>query len=364
MSSKNKDKEVKPKPRYRSDLKPGDINPYIPKYISEKPWYQETSSTESDLKKQKLDHQDEVEVNEDQQQPKEDYLSHQRKNKDVIVDYSLPTSGSGINDEFIVQNNVYIKKIDDNDNDNNNNNNTNTTTDKNNDRNIYDIKRDRWYGYNNKEWDKIFQNWEKIKQKSKKIKRKISNQNKDDESDSVSSDDTDYELELIELNLQRKDISTNNKQNHLEKMIRDREDIPSYIYNISSDPNNKIRIDYDPKSRLAKNLEKGFLNDKNQFVKKLNGEGKDLIDLQKFAWEIDQNDLKDKQKQQLINKLSTEATNDYNDDDNITETNLDFSLEASPTLMMLKAKEKQEENKRVQLLKKKALLDKYGSSSN
>ena len=53
----------------------------------------------------------------------------------------------------------------------------------------------------------------------------------------------------------------------MEKMLRDRQDIPAYIYNITSNPNNKIRIEYDPKSRLAKRLSKGFLNKRNQFVK-------------------------------------------------------------------------------------------------
>ncbi|KAK6205579.1 pre-mRNA splicing factor affecting 3 splice site choice [Scheffersomyces amazonensis] len=358
MSSKDTEK---PKPRHRSDLKPGEINPYIPKYIVERPWYQQEGQGKGQDHSKANDTDDDN--NDTNNEVKEDYLSHQRKRKEVIVDYSIPTSGNGIHDEFIVKDNAYIKKIDEYDDDNNNNNNKDKSSltqinNNDNDKNIYDSKRDRWYGYNSKEWDKVYENWDKIKQKSKR--NQTQTQTKDDE-----SDDTDYELELFELGLDRKDIQINSKQDVSEKMIRDRQDIPSYIYNITTHPDNKIRVDYDPKSRLSKNLEKGFLNDKHQFVKKLSGEGKDLVNLQKFAWEIDQNDLKEKQTNQLINKLSGSNSNTDNDQiDDVSETNLDYSLEASPTLMMLKAKQKKEDEKKILLAKKQSLIDKYGNSSS
>ena len=80
----------------------------------------------------------------------------------------------------------------------------------------------------------------------------------------------------------------------MEKMLRDRQDIPAYIYNITSNPNNKIRIEYDPKSRLAKDSAKGFLNKRNQFVKKLTGDGDELMKLQKMAQELDNEHEKDR----------------------------------------------------------------------
>lgn len=292
------------KPRYPSDLKKGEVNPYIPKYIASKPWYQ------GDIPKT----------------DENDYLSHQRKNPEEIVDYSISKAGEGINDEFEQHGSVLVKKNED-----------------------YESKRDRWYGYDMKAWDDVLNNWENIKNKKRKLEPK----------GTVSdSDDTDYELELVELNLSRKDLRSNIKEDPLEKTIRDRQDVPSYIQNITSDPNNKIRIEYDPKSRLTKNLSKGFVNDQQQFVRQLTGEARKLNELQKFAWDIDEQD----QKEHQVNKLNqTFTANDENEEANV---NLDLNLEASPTLMMLKAKKHAEEQKKQVDIRKGALLSKYGANTN
>lgn len=215
-----------------------ELNPYIPKYIISKPWYNEKEAASTDPSEGQTD-----------------YLSHQRKTSE-IVDHSLPQVGQGINDER--QNGVRNASNDEN----------------------YDTKRDRWFGYSTEEWLAKVKNWnEKNDVKVINARHKIDDDNDD-------SDDTDYELELNELGLDKKDVMQNIKEDPMEKMLRDRQDVPAYIHNITSRLDAKIRIEYDPKSRLAKDPTKGILNDKNQFVKKLEGDAKDLKTLQAFAWDL------------------------------------------------------------------------------
>ncbi|EGV63859.1 mRNA splicing protein [Yamadazyma tenuis] len=79
----------------------------------------------------------------------------------------------------------------------------------------YDAKRDKWEGYQ--------------VDYTKKENSTGLNVNGDDE-----GDDTDYELELTELGLSRKDIKDNNKQDKHEKLMRSRDDVPSYIKSIKT----------------------------------------------------------------------------------------------------------------------------------
>ncbi|KAG7665723.1 SLU7 [[Candida] subhashii] len=294
-----------------------EINPYIPKYITSKPWYQDAQQT-------KTKHEEEGDNN----GQSDDYLSHHRKQPKEIVDYSQAKIGSGIQDNFEGS----IRKDVTGDN--------------------YDMKRDRWYGYSSEEWLDQIKKWEESHQQQQKTKRRKVDKNKNGDED---SDDTDYELELIELGLEKKDIFSNIKEDPMEKMLRDRQDIPSYIYNITSNENNKIRLEYDPKSRITKDPSKGFLNDQNQFIKRREGDAKDLTNLQKLAWELDQQDKK--KSLAILKEQEIEA-------ENIPETDLKYSLEASPTLMMLKAKQAKEEQLRRSALKRQELLNKYGSASS
>lgn len=287
------------KPEYDSSGK--EVNPYIPKFISAVPWYHNKLNDEKS----------------------DDYLSHQRSNvADEAKDHSIPQPGSGINDEFEIKGETEIKKVED-----------------------YDSKRDRWHGYEAQEWDKIAENWDKIKNKKQKMK------NADVEED---SDDTDYELELIELGLDQKDIKDNLKEDPLEKTIRDRQDVPAYILNITS--SNKIH--YDPKSRLTKDPSKGFINDKNQFVKKLTGEAKRLDNLQRFAWEQNRQQQEMKQREAFEQKLTGKKNSEDGSDEYHVDLNL--NMEANPTAMMLQARHQQEKQKASHDQKKSDLVAKYG----
>ena len=283
-----------------------ELNPYIPKYIISKPWYNEKESGDSEPS-----------------QDQADYLSHQRKTSEII-DHSLPQVGQGIVDEK--KNGIRNASNDEN----------------------YDTKRDRWFGYSTEEWLEKVKDWNE-----KNDVKVITTKNEVDE-----SDDTDYELELIELGLDRKDVMQNIKEDPMEKMLRDRQDVPAYIHNINSRSDAKIRIEYDPKSRLAKDPTKGIINDKNQFVKKLEGDAVDLKTLQTFAWDLNK---KNEQQKMMAQVAAGDGGSVDNSKANVTDVN--DSLEANPTLMLIKEREQKEAAKQKSIAKRKELLDMYGGEA-
>ncbi|WLF80057.1 mRNA splicing protein [Lodderomyces elongisporus] len=309
-------------------------NPYIPKYIASRPWYQENqnsavtvneeeiaSGTDGANKAKAVEGARELEETEMKYEHKkadeQDYLSHHRKSGG-IVDYSLAREGSGINDEF----DGTIRK--------------GTETDD------YDTKRDRWYGYSTEEWLEQVKKW-----------RKNNTTDNDAHVNNNDSDDTDYELELYELGLDRDEVMSNRtKQDPMEKMLRDRQDVPAYIHKINSRKDGKITLDfdYDPKTKRKVNIPEGFVNDQTQFVKKMSGEAQKLSTLQQFAWELDKKDLESRRIQDLMNSEGTTRA-----------TDLGNSLEASPTLMMMKAKQAEEAAKERSIAKRKKLLEMYSN---
>lgn len=226
----------------------------------------------------------------------DDYLAHHRKDGLQIVDYSLAQPGSGIDE-------TEIRGED-----------------------TFDAKRDRWHGYDLDDWQRVLDNW--------KDKEKVDN----------NDENPDYELELLELGLTSRDIKRNIKENSLERTVRDRQDIASYIFNITSNPDNKISLD-------ASNSKNNVASvDDDQFVRKT--DDINAVKLQKFAWDL-------KKKDDEVNKskiLDASLTNDSVE----VEVNLEHNLEASPTLMMLKQKKHQQELKEKVDLKKRKLHDLYG----
>lgn len=284
-----------------------EINPFIPKFISKTPWYRKKDLEQSDAP--------------------DDYLAHQRTNSDQEpVDHSLPQAGKGIRDEFEPSaESTTVKRFSD-----------------------WDSKRDRWHGYDADEWNKTMESvW-----KNKKQKLDPALAAPDD------SDDTDYELEAIELGLTSADFQPAAREAPHEQTLRDRGDVPSYILGISATSD---KISYDPKSRLTVDPAKGYLNDQNQFVRHLTGDAKELEDVQKFAWEQNQEYEQQKQKQLLQQQLSKQMADPSAPLEEIeVPVDLGLSLEASPTLMMLRSKQMKEKQTKMAEEKKMALLAKYG----
>lgn len=114
----------------------------------------------------------------------------------------------------------------------------------------YEAKRDKWLEYDISHWHQTLKSWRP--------------QQNDETND---SDDTDYELELIELGLSQQDIKPNAKNDPMELVMRDRSDIAVYIHNIRGTHG---KIKYDPKTRMVLNQE--------EFVKQLGP-------LVQFSWE-------------------------------------------------------------------------------
>lgn len=276
-----------------------EANPYVPKYISKVPWYQEGKEKGKDA------------------------FAHQRQDPNSEpTDYSLAKPGSGITDSFEkTSDGAKLRKVDD-----------------------YDSKRDRWHGYGNEEWDHLIKNWALIKRKKTK--------NTPIEND---SDDTDYELELMELGVLAKDVRNIVKEDPLEKTIRDRQDIPAYIQNISMGG----KIAYKSPSTGAMNPNNGIVNDRGQFVRYLAGDTDAFKRIQQFAW--DQNNQYEalKEKEMFRERLQG-AVDGSSDVSTHIPVDLNLSMEASPTLMLIKAQEHETEKQRLSDHKKKALADKYG----
>ena len=126
-------------------------NQYLPKYIQNIPWYYKNDALAS----------------------ADDALYHHRKKPGEKLDHSDPQAGSGIKDNFeSVDGHLVRSKI-----------------------GIMMRKGDRWHGHSHEEWDEIFEKWDKNQKRAN-----IPLQRQD-------SDEADYELELEELGLDRKQNS-------------------------------------------------------------------------------------------------------------------------------------------------------------
>lgn len=272
---------------------PPKDNLYLPKYIQNVPWYFKTGVEKNNT----------------------DELYHHRKDPThAPIDHSIPQAGSGIQDEFDTVNGHEIRKDGD-----------------------YSAKRDRWHGTTLEDWDEILAQWKSIKKAIQKPE------------DTNDSDDTDYELELEELGLQKKDLRIDLKEDPLEKSIRDRRDVPAYILAINGNEGGKIQ--------LGKDSTAAIVNQDSDFVK-----SKDVAELrqmQKFAW--DQNRQYEEAKQRELYQKQLESLNDpYAVVEDTVPVDLGLSVEASPTLMMLKNRQNEAEKKKAAEKKKNALLDRYG----
>lgn len=275
-------------------------NLYIPKYILDVPWYYK-SGTKGDSPASK------------------DALAHHRKQPNQApVDHSEAKAGTGISDEINVVDGAKTRAAVD-----------------------YDGKRDRWHGHSAAEWDDILASWAAVK----KTPQLAANED---------SDDTDYELELEELGLLREDLRLGHIEDPMEKSIRDRRDVPAYIRAINGNEGGKIRLGQD--STVA------LVSDTSDFVKKTedNADVAGFKQMQKFAWEQNQEFEAKRQRENYEAQVASLR------DPNVpvqekAAADLDASMEASPTLMMMKARQQEDERKKAGEAKRRKLMEMYGS---
>lgn len=275
---------------------PPKDNQYLPKYIQNVPWYYKDTGKSDDT-----------------------LYHHRRDINQQPVDLSLPQAGTGIHDDYETVNGVNIRKEGD-----------------------FAAKRDRWHGYSSAEWDEVLAKWDIIKKKQRPL-----NENDD-------SDDTDYELEIQELGLNRKDLRTNLKEDAMEKAIRDRRDVPLYILAINANEGGKIRLGKDSTASLV--------NDDSVFVKPISGEEKELRQMQHFAWEQNK-EYEDKKLRELYEAQLAGMSDPYAVVESSVPVDLDLNIEASPTLMMLRNRQNEEKKRKAVEEKKRGLLSKYGPAS-
>lgn len=212
--------------RNDKDLKTSNseqVNPYIPKYISTVPWYRK-------LKDEK---------------DNEGYLAHQRKHDEPSLT-GIPVAGSGIKDEFLTKDGIRVKVASD-----------------------YDSVRDRWHGVSVEELDNIYKSWSVAKERAYSDA-----ENKD--RDAIEQ----YELEMLELDLTPKDLYLHSKEDPMEKVLRDREDVPAYILNVTAGG----KISLNNKSNVVSDARRGFVNDVGDFIKQVDTPA-DPRRSQSFAWE-------------------------------------------------------------------------------
>ncbi|KAM9920403.1 hypothetical protein OXX59_007247 [Metschnikowia pulcherrima] len=272
-------------------------NSYIPKYIQDVPWYYKTAQKNTES-------------------VVKDSLAHHRKAPDQApIDHSEPRAGLGISDEVVEVDGTKIRKSDD-----------------------YEAKRDRWHGHSAAEWDHILSEWDRVK--------RITNTQKSGD----ESDDTDYELELQELGLARTDLKMGLIEDPLEKSIRDRRDVPEYIRAINGNVGGKIR--------LGKDSTTGITNDSSECIK----ESRDVTEfkkMQQFAWEKNKEFEAKQQKAQYDAKLaSLQNPNVQMEEQQVAD--LGLSIEASPTLMMLKNRQNEQAKKEKGDEKRRKLMERYG----
>lgn len=199
----------------------------------------------------------------------------------------------------------------------------------------YDAKRDHWQGNADAEWNTIVKDWDNVKEKS----MNNSALNED-------SDDTDYELELEELGLDRKHLKSNHLEDPGERANRDRHDVPAYIMGITTNEGGKIRYGQDSLATI--------IHQDSDFVRESKDEA-DFKKIQTFAWEKN----KQHERELLMKLYKSEVTGEQAE--GITQANLDYIVEASPTLMMMQARAKEKKAREESEKRLKKLKERYGS---
>lgn len=139
----------------------------------------------------------------------------------------------------------------------------------------FDEKRDRWAGYDTNQYNEIVDKYERIEQQRKKYKTDDSNDNNANTSPSDSSDVDDI-------------IHSDDQAAHTARNLRLREDTAKYLHNL-----NVNSAYYDPKSRSMR--DNPFSNNdpraqqfaSDNFIKKTD-DIKKLSDIESFVWDSTQ----------------------------------------------------------------------------
>ncbi|KAM3161062.1 Pre-mRNA-splicing factor SLU7 [Lachancea thermotolerans] len=142
----------------------------------------------------------------------------------------------------------------------------------------WDARRDRWFGYEGKEYENVLQKWENSAAKQRDQAA--------GDGDIADELDTDEEIELAALGLFKDEatgaVAADDEQgSKLRASVRLREDRAAYLNDINSET-----INYDPKSRLYKSDTLGEVDSESKmFHRHLTGESLELSKLSRFARE-------------------------------------------------------------------------------
>lgn len=315
----------RPQPEIGPDGK--EINPYIPRYIANAPWYLEKSDDYLEHQRSHKDKDFKGEWYDNRGQPSSKpapkkfqkgactncgSMAHQAKDC-LERPRKIGAGYSGVD----LRTDEAVKDI----------------------RTTWDSKRDRWNGYDAEEYKKVIERKEEEERKEAEKKRLLEEKEQEkariaddlasDQSKKKSHDDP-YGLDSLDYADSNSDLDLDSDDNSKKeapstRTLRTREDKAKYLQDLSEDA-----AVFNPKSRTLRTEEEGTINERGQFIRKLTDKAADHDKMKKIA-------------------------------EKVAETgNANVHLEKGPTAALLQIKTYTEEKKKNDEEKKKALLAKYG----
>ncbi|KAF9431483.1 mRNA splicing protein [Entomortierella beljakovae] len=308
-----------------------EINPHIPQYISEAPWY--INDGHASLKHQRAPTDDTIKDDTWYQRGKkvgpaatkyrkgacENCGAATHKTKDCVErprKKGARWTGKNIKEDEMLQN-VEMS---------------------------FDAKRDRWNGYDTAEHKKIYEEYEKVEEARRKLKE--SELDKQDakaaamasKMESIAnefgdSDDDDEDEERYAEQFDMPGQKVNAKTRTTIRNLRIREDRAKYLYNL--DPNS---AHYDPKTRSMrdnplKDRDPSTLSYAGDNFQRYSGNTSDMANVQMFAWQA-------------------------------AEKGSDVHLQANPTQAEMLHKQFKEKKAEQQDTNKVSILEKYGGEEH